>query len=180
MTSVYIREGQREIGDRRKETKCEDDAEIGVMGPQAEEAKEPAAAGDWTAGKNFPLEPFAVRIVDTLQVPPVRLPYIWLDFRTRSLVSGWWQRRCGSSTQHSGQLRTLLQSHSGTCAAPAQDPACAFWSSGQSMALALEWFLEVQPRVCSLPNLPFTPPQVNSGSYTIFCYKYLLCFLLPE
>ena len=40
------------------------------------------------------------------------------------------------------------------------DLACGFLFSGQSSGVALELFLEAQPRVCFLPNPPHPPTSV--------------------
>lgn len=63
-------------------------------------------------------------------------------------------------------------------AAANPDLACGFLFSGQSSGVALELFLEAQPRVCFLPSPPHPPPHFSdSGNYDTVT-NLLLCELV--
>lgn len=105
-------------------------------------------------------------------------PFFYLLFKWFQIwVAGWFVdgSRGDMQQQHlSWQLpdysRGGTVSH-GILAEP--DLACGFLFCGQFSIAAFELFLETQPRVCFLSNLP--PMPINdSGYYAITCYRSLV------
>lgn len=182
---VSIRERQREIWDRQKkrdteQRQWEDKAEIGVMCPQAEEAREPAAARTWKAGKDFPLEALAVRIVDALSVPAFGFPCTRLDFRTRQSL---WsvgggrgpgpQQRLGAA----GSVRLTAEAHRGAQCGPAQRRICLAPSCSRASPLLWLWNYSWSSAWSLFLAKPSSPPP-TSVILEVIWYSLTNIFLL--